>query len=178
MRSVRRFAFATRRAQDAPSPSTFRGIVRHDRYYRSRGRRNASEAASLRVPMLREFLVDNREAIVARARAKAGVRSAPRVTEAELASGIPLFLEQLIQTLKVASTAGHAIGDSAGRHGGDLLSRGFTIAQVVHDYGNVCQAALPSRTRRLPDVRFDEFERSNCAPTTPSRGRHRVLAPT
>ena len=111
--------------------------------------------------MLREFLLDNREAIVARARAKAGVRSAPRVTDAELTSGIPLFLEQLIQTLKVASTAGHAIGDSAGRHGGDLLSRGFTIAQVVHDYGNVCQAVTELANETQAPILPDEFRTFN-----------------
>ena len=33
-----------------------------------------------------------------------------------------------------------AMSDGALVHGGDLLERGFTVAQVVHDYGGVCQA--------------------------------------
>ena len=28
---------------------------------------------------------------------------------------------------------------SAGQHGHDLLLKGFTVSQVVHDYGDVCQ---------------------------------------
>jgi hypothetical protein len=32
------------------------------------------------------------------------------------------------------------IGDSAVLHGHDLLLRGFTVAQVVRDYGDVCQS--------------------------------------
>jgi signal transduction histidine kinase len=134
--------------------------------------------------MLREFLLDNRDAIVARARAKAGVRSAPRATEAELTRGIPLFLEQLIETLKRAPTLGHAIGDGAGRHGGDLLSRGFTIAQVVHDYGNVCQAVTELANETHAVITPDEFRTFNrClddaiagAVTEYSRQREQILA--
>jgi signal transduction histidine kinase len=32
------------------------------------------------------------------------------------------------------------MGVSAALHGGELLQRGFTVAQVVHDYGDLCQA--------------------------------------
>ena len=33
-----------------------------------------------------------------------------------------------------------SIGDSATRGGRDLLGLGFTVSQVVHDYGHTCQA--------------------------------------
>ena len=50
---------------------------------------------------LDEFLAVNRTAILARARAKVAARPAPRATEEELESGIPLFLDQLIDSLRV-----------------------------------------------------------------------------
>ena len=31
------------------------------------------------------------------------------------------------------------ISETAAKHGKELLQRGFTIAQVVNDYGGVCQ---------------------------------------
>ena len=89
--------------------------------------------------MLSEFIRTNHDAIVGRSRARVAQRSAPRPTDAELSSGIPLFLDQLADAL--AATSGDvAIDAGAKRHGADLSRTGFTIAQVVHDYGDVCQA--------------------------------------
>ena len=49
--------------------------------------------------MLPEFLRANREEIIARTRAKVLGRAAPRPTDTELQTGIPLFLDQLIDAL-------------------------------------------------------------------------------
>jgi signal transduction histidine kinase len=53
-------------------------------------------------------------------------------------------LEQLVHILKLTPLQSvpddPEMGMSATRHGNDLLKQGFTIAQVVHDYGEVCQA--------------------------------------
>ena len=65
---------------------------------------------------------------------------APRATEEELQSGIPLFFDQLIERLRGSHLPTAAMGKSASLHGGNLLKRGFTVAQVVHAYGSVCQA--------------------------------------
>lgn len=55
--------------------------------------------------------------------------------------GIPLFLDQLIATLRSPSPSDDAdIGRVATQHGSNLLQQGFTVAQVVHDYGGLCQA--------------------------------------
>ncbi|HSA54197.1 MAG TPA: hypothetical protein VLE53_00780 [Gemmatimonadaceae bacterium] len=51
------------------------------------------------MPMLHQFLTENRDVLVARCRAKVGARRAPRPSEAELEHGVPIFLEQLIGTL-------------------------------------------------------------------------------
>ena len=71
-------------------------------------------------------------------------------TEAKLEHGIPLFLTQLVRALVRVTSTGtlrlvHAhdstktINDSAALHGQELLRNGFTVAQVVHGYGDVCQ---------------------------------------
>jgi signal transduction histidine kinase len=51
-----------------------------------------------------------------------------------------LFLDQLTDALRRGDGATPEIGRSAVQHGHDLLRKGFTISQVVHDYGDVCQA--------------------------------------
>jgi signal transduction histidine kinase len=51
-----------------------------------------------------------------------------------------LFLDQLVDVLARTTPDTDAIGASAAHHGGDLLRSGYTIAQVVHDYGDISQA--------------------------------------
>ncbi len=98
---------------------------------------------------LSEFISANVQEILARARSKVASRRWPAVSIQELENGLPLFLSQLAETLRLRATAHPfsptAIGDAAGRHGGELLEEGFTVAQVVHDYGTF---ARPSRRRR------------------------------
>ena len=62
-------------------------------------------------------------------------------TEAELAHGVPLFLDQLVAALRSGGDRlNPAIADGALLHGQELLRQGFTVSQVVHDYGDVCQS--------------------------------------
>jgi signal transduction histidine kinase len=90
--------------------------------------------------MLHEFITENRAEIIQRCRSKIATRPAPRATDAELEFGVPLFLDQLVDSLRYALEPSPEIGRSAAQHGSELLERGFTIAQVVHDYGGICQA--------------------------------------
>jgi len=93
---------------------------------------------------LRDFIKRYREEIITLTRTKVARRAVPRATTHELLNGIPLFLTQLGDILE--QEAGQLDADgldmnlSAARHGGDLLKEGFTIGQVVHDYGDLCQA--------------------------------------
>jgi hypothetical protein len=101
---------------------------------------------------LDQFLKDNRAEIIRRTRAKVASRASPPSSPDELEHGVPLFLSQLSATLEDEGLGGTdhperpshpahpAIGESAALHGRDLLRFGFTIEQVVHDYGDVCQA--------------------------------------
>jgi len=79
---------------------------------------------------------------VKKSSAGAGVKVATRVnpppTEAELDHGVPLFLDQLVDALRLGRSSSPEIRTSAVLHGHDLLVRGFTVSQIVHDYGDVC----------------------------------------
>ena len=93
--------------------------------------------------MLLDFIRKNRAELIRITREKVRARSAPRPTAEELETGVPLFLSQftdLLAETKDAGTSPSTVGGGANEHGVDLLRRGFTIAQVVHDYGDICQA--------------------------------------
>jgi hypothetical protein len=100
-------------------------------------------------------------AIIARTRAKVAARSAPRATEAKLENGIPLFLDQLIDMLRSPQTASAGLAESATKHGRALLKRGFTVAQVVHDYGGVFQAVTELAGETKEPITADEFHTFN-----------------
>src|SRR5581483_8813097 len=128
--------------------------------------------------MLHEFLTSNRADLIERCRLKVARRSAPRVTQAELTHGIPLFLDQLIKTLQVEQTsdpmlsrkvsgpagggpASSEMGTAAALHGRELLQQGFTVDQVVHDYGDLCQAITDLAFERKASIEIDEFRTLN-----------------
>ena len=109
--------------------------------------------------MLHEFLTTNRDEIITRTRAKVANRQAPLATNVELESGIPLFLTQLVGMLQTRSPEdGTAMGKSATRHGDDMLRMGFTVGQVVHDYGGLCQAITELAVERDTSIRSEEFK--------------------
>ncbi|HEY5946924.1 MAG TPA: HAMP domain-containing sensor histidine kinase [Kofleriaceae bacterium] len=111
--------------------------------------------------MLSEFVTEHRDEIIARCRERVAARMAPRPTQVELEHGIPLFLRQLEHTL--ASELGgqtEAIG-SATQHGGALMHHGFTIAQVVHDYGDVCQTITQLSIDHHVAITTEEFRALN-----------------
>lgn len=110
--------------------------------------------------MLSTFVANNRAEIVARARARVAQRAAPSPTEEELERGIPLFVDQLAEALRTHD--GKAQMDaSAAVHGADLLRAGFTIAQVVHDYGDVCQAITELAMDRSAAISPSDFRQLN-----------------
>jgi signal transduction histidine kinase len=116
--------------------------------------------------MLHEFLTLHREEIITRARAKVAARPSPRPTEAELEHGVPLFIEQLAETLRreretPARPTSTELSDSAVLHGGELGRAGFTVAQVVHDYGDVCQVVTELAMELEIPISADEFKTLN-----------------
>jgi signal transduction histidine kinase len=111
--------------------------------------------------MLQEFIAVNREEIIMRCRTKVATRSDPPPTEAEIDHGVPLFLDQLGDALRLGLISSPEIGRSAIQHGHDLLRQGFTVSQVVHDYGDVCQAITELAVEINAPISTDDFRMLN-----------------
>lgn len=114
--------------------------------------------------MLDAFITTYREPIIERARQKLTARPWPSASIQELENGVPLFLTQLSQALRTASTGSpesRDIGSSAARHGRELLALGFTVSQVVHDYGDICQAITEIAIEQNAPITTEEFRTLN-----------------
>jgi signal transduction histidine kinase len=113
------------------------------------------------VIVLDEFIAVNREEIIQRCRAKVATRSTPPPTEAEIEHGVPVFLDQLRNALRLGETTSPEISKSAIMHGHDLLRQGFTVSQVVHDYGDVCQAITELAVELKTSISTEDFRMLN-----------------
>ncbi len=102
--------------------------------------------------MLHEFLAANTPEIIARTRAKVAARTTPVPTHDQLRNGGPLFLTQLIDRLGLATIDSAAIEKSAALHGGELLTMGFTVSQVITELADETDAPITA----------DEFNTFNC----------------
>lgn len=128
--------------------------------------------------MLHTFLANNREALISRCRIKVAHRPTRDASVQQLENGVPLFLGQLINTLRIeqsdrpadsvvvsGSAGGNAgrseIGEAAAQHGHELLRLGYTVDQVVHDYGDLCQAITDLAHERDAPFSIDEFRTLN-----------------
>lgn len=130
--------------------------------------------------MMHTFLSNNRDELIERCKAKVGFRTQRAATEEQLRNGLPIFLDQLQRTLEaeegvdgkqesldISGAAGGAasnrseIGVSATAHGRQLLALGFSVDQVVHDYGDLCQAITDLAVERDAPFGVDEFRTLN-----------------
>jgi signal transduction histidine kinase len=108
--------------------------------------------------MLQEIIVAHRGKIISLTRAKIAERLAPVPTERELASGVPLFLDQLFESLQLAPLSmTETIERSAAVHAASLLALGYTVAQVVCDYGDICQAITELADETSASITTSEF---------------------
>ena len=99
----------------------------------------------------------HREEIIRRCREKVAARSVPPPTASEIEHGVPLFLDQLGDALRLGESGGTEISSTAVQHGHDLLRQGFTVSQVVHDYGDVCQAITELAVETDAPISADDF---------------------
>jgi signal transduction histidine kinase len=115
--------------------------------------------------MLYEFIAANRDSIISRTRERVRSRPWPSVSNHEIEYGVPLFLTQLVETLQLERTAtpfaSDSIGSTAARHGAELLAMGFDVTQVVHDYGDICQAITEIAVERRAPISVEEFHTLN-----------------
>src|SRR4026208_1019412 len=110
---------------------------------------------------LHNFIDEHRDELIGRCRAKVTQRSTPPPTEAEINHGVPLFLDQLCEELRHGPSQTHEISVSAQQHGHDLLLQGFTISQVVHDYGDVCQSVTDLAVESSAAINTEDFRTLN-----------------
>jgi hypothetical protein len=127
--------------------------------------------------MLHAFLTTNRSELIDRCKQKVSRRSpAPN---REVDHGIPQFLDQLTQTLysdKMSDTAdslkvsGSPDGENsstseisvtAGKHGKELLAQGFSVGQVVHAYGDLCQSVTELAAEKHATISVGDFRTLN-----------------
>jgi len=128
--------------------------------------------------MMHNFLANNRSELIERCKAKVAQRPLRAATDKQLQNGVPLFLEQLIKTLRIEQTSNpldsreisgpsdgettrSEVGTSAAQHGRELLNLGYTVDQVVHDYGDLCQSITDLAFERDAPFQIDEFRTLN-----------------
>lgn len=129
--------------------------------------------------MLHSFLADNRAELIGRCRAKVATRAPPGALARELDHGITVFLDQLIKTLQVEQTSEpmrsrevsgpsgggqptlSEMGESAAAHGRELLEHGYTVDELVHDYGDLCQSITGLALERDHPFTLEEFRTLN-----------------
>ena len=108
--------------------------------------------------MMHSFLATHRAELMRRCADKVAQRPLRRGSDFQRGSGVAVFIEQLQRTLeaeerhqpkeslRISGAAGgdalavSEMGASATQHGRQLLELGFTVDQVVHGYGDLCQA--------------------------------------
>jgi hypothetical protein len=122
--------------------------------------------------VLHEFLTSNRLLLISLCKEKAAKRREP-AEAGTIDHGVPLFLQQLVETLQEEQNtpirsddseptpAATPIGRAAALHGAELLRRGFRIDQVVHDYGDVCQSVTALAVEQHVSLSTDEFRTLN-----------------
>jgi hypothetical protein len=145
--------------------------------------------------MLHEFLTANRQELIKRCLGKASKRDSPRTTSSSGPDhGVPLFLGQLVEALRYeqANPASQGKGNSgsspaataessrtAALHGKQLLDDGYSVDQVVHGYGDVCQSITELAGEISAPVTVEEFHTLNrmldnaIADAVSSFGQHR-----
>ena len=130
--------------------------------------------------MMHNFISNNRDELIRRCADKVALRPYRAATPEQLRNGIPMFLSQFERTLvaeerglfeesaRISGLPGggqpgdvYEMGTSATAHGMELHRLGYTIDQVVHDYGDLCQAVTDLALERDAPFSIDEFRTLN-----------------
>lgn len=114
--------------------------------------------------MLQGLIEVHRDVIIAKAKRMLADRCAPGAPALELESAIPQLLAQLSQAIEAEYSGRHPpdrIGPAAARQGRDLFALGFTLSEVVHHYGDICQAVTQVAMDEQATVPAREFHTLN-----------------
>ena len=124
--------------------------------------------------MLHDFLTAHRAELIQHCTEKVAKRFAPARPPQAVEHGVPLFLAQLVHTLEdegltttrtesepSPSPVDTEIGRAATLNGAELLALGYRVDQVVHHYGDVCQAITELAVGSGSKINTDEFRTLN-----------------
>jgi hypothetical protein len=111
---------------------------------------------------LAAFVSEHRTELISRCRPKVATRSSPPTPYDAIDYGVPLFLVQLSKELTGDGTPETAeISATARARGRQLLNRGFTVDQVVRDYGDVCQSVTELAVETDTTISAQDFRTLN-----------------
>jgi signal transduction histidine kinase len=125
--------------------------------------------------MLHAFITTHRQEVIERCVTSMVNGGEAPDTAAAMEHGVPQFLDQLVDALKADGSRTHvrkttptpptasdaAISHTAAQHGNELLRVGFSVEQVVHHYGDVCQAVTELAIERGQRITNEEFKTLN-----------------
>jgi hypothetical protein len=75
--------------------------------------------------------------------------------------GVPVLLDQLVSVLRAGLDPGPEIAETALLHGRDLLRAGFSVSEVVHTYGDVCQSVTELAVELNATISAEDFRLLN-----------------
>jgi signal transduction histidine kinase len=116
---------------------------------------------------LQEFIATHRDDLVARTTARLHPRSGPSAARYPIDHGVPAFLLQLAETLRLASAlrpvngAASSIASTAARHGAELHAAGWSVSQAVHEYGSIGAAITELAAEQRAPITVEEFHTLN-----------------
>lgn len=116
--------------------------------------------------MLHEFLTQERSTILAEAKRNAAKTQGARITSSAQQEGWGIFYDELIGLLKrnqpfeIHGEKGlHTV--EAEKQGKEYLRLGYTVSEVVHSYGVICQAITSLATTLGFTITAREFQQLN-----------------
>jgi hypothetical protein len=113
---------------------------------------------------LHDFISAHHDEILSRTSQRVASRS-PAASLHDVERGLPLFLTQVSETLRLETSETpfptSAIGIAAAAHGKELVDGGYSVSQVVHDYGDICQAITELALEQKAPISVKEFHTLN-----------------
>jgi hypothetical protein len=111
--------------------------------------------------VLHEFISLHRETILREWAAMVAMRSLSPSRAAESNRGIHRFLDQLGEVLRLGQSCSADISWTAALHGHERLLEGCSVSQVVHDYGDICQAVTSLAVELDAAIGTNDFQTLN-----------------
>ena len=110
---------------------------------------------------LEDFISTHRAELISRCKGKVAQRSPPAPPPPGDDHAISQLLDQIVEELRHGRNGFDAITQSATQQGQRLLVEGFTIGEVVHGYGDVCQSVTELAVELTAPISADEFRTLN-----------------